>query len=156
PATGPCSITKTFDVGKGCTLNFSGRNVTIGASGQLNNNSTTMTIVTRNFTIAGGGYINGRSTSTTSPGDLGGYVRIQADGNIAIQKNSTSNGRIDMSGNSLAGGIELDATGTVTLSGQLRADSLRANAGAGTITINAGTDIVTNVNSLISAVSGDG
>src|SRR5262245_5956204 len=87
--TGPCSITKMFDVPNGCTLDFTGRDVTITASGQLNNNSTTMTLQTKNLTMLPGAYINGRSTSTTPPGDVGGYVLIIASGNVAVQKQST-------------------------------------------------------------------
>jgi cysteine-rich repeat protein len=148
---GPCTITKSFSIGT--TLDFGARDVTIAASSTLTLDSGSVTINARNFTVAPGGVINGLGTSA-APNDTGGSIFVNTTGSIAVQKQSTSVGKITMSGDSAAGTIQLNAGGSVTVGGWLRAEKTAPNAYGGSIDITAGLDIVTLNNSLISAVSG--
>jgi len=151
--TGPCTITKTVQVGDGCVLDFGARDVTI--SGRLDTNWGTVSIAAASLTIAPGGLIDGRGNQTSAPGNQGGMISIRVAGSATIEKTSRSVGRIDVSGTDCAGTIAIDAGGSVTVGGKLNADQLSRAAGGGTIRITAATDIVSLPSSVISATGGD-
>ena len=72
-STAPCSITKLFDVGDGCTLDFgTTRAVTVTASGTIRILSGAVTIKAGSFILAPGSLIDGRGSLTTPPRDRGG------------------------------------------------------------------------------------
>jgi cysteine-rich repeat protein len=140
PVTGACSVTKVFDVGNGCVLDFGSRDVTITTSGELDIAQNVVTVKAHDFTIAAGGFIDGRGTSAP-PRDRGGTISIVATGAVALEK-ATAGGKIDVTGDTIAGTILIDAGGTVTIGGILRAVNGAADAPGGLISIAAGGDIL--------------
>ncbi len=149
---GACTITKTFQIGDGCILDFGTRLLTIG--GTLDVNSGTVTIIAASLTVAPGGFIDGRGNQTAAPGNDGGMITIQVTGSVTIQKGRTV-GHIDVSGIDSAGTIVISAGGSVTVAGKLNADNLSRMADGGTIRITAAGDIISLLSSTISASGGD-
>jgi hypothetical protein len=151
--SGGCSVTKVLQVGDGCTLDFGAREVTI--TGTLDINSGVVTIVAASLTIAPGGLIDGRGNQATPAGSAGGMISIQVSGSVSIEKTGSTAGRIDVSGLTNAGTIAINADGSVSVAGKLNADQLGRMGDGGNIRITAGTDIVSALNSVISATGGD-
>ena len=151
--TGPCTIGKDFTIPNGCVLDFGARDVTIANLTTLSTGSGTVTFKARNFTVGGGGFIDGRGNST-APNDVGGFVIIQATQAVSVLKQTTRIGHIDVSGNTSAGTMELDAQTAVTISGHLNADSLTSTGSGGFININAGTNITTASGTTVSSGGG--
>src|SRR5262245_28852668 len=60
PASGPCSITQSFTVGDSCVLDFTGRAVTVSASGVLDVGPDRATLNAGSLTVAPGGQIIGQ------------------------------------------------------------------------------------------------
>ena len=149
--SGACSVTKTFQVGDGCVLDFGARALTI--SGTLDINSGTVTIVAASLTVVPGGFIDGRGNQTAAPD--GGMLTIQVTGSLTVQKTSRAAGRLDVSGIDAAGTIVINAGGSVTVAGKLNADNLSRMGDGGTIRITAAADIISLANSTISASGGD-
>ncbi len=157
--TAPCSITKTFTVGNGCVLDFGARAVTLNAApnGALDINSGSVTLKAGSLTIAANAIspqINGRGDQIAPAGSTGGRITIQTSGAVTIQKSGNVRGRIDVSGNAQAGAIDISAGGTVTIAGRLNADNLTTLGSGGSITIDAGADIVSQESSVITATGG--
>ncbi len=149
PASGPCTISKVFEIADGCVLDFGTRSVTIAGSGELRIDAAAVTMKTGNFTISPGGLVDGRTAGT------GGFFRVQANGSIAIQK-ATAIGKILVSGSGRGGNIVLEATGNITVAGQLIANNASAgSASGGNIALSAGGNIVTTSTSDIDAHGGD-
>ncbi|MBI3783154.1 MAG: hypothetical protein HY270_07120 [Deltaproteobacteria bacterium] len=160
PLSGPCTIVKQYTVADGCTLDFSGRDVMLAPSAVLTIGSGTMILVSNDLILAAapssGAYINGRGTGSSAPTNQGGAVVIHASGNVVLQKNGDARARIEVSGTSQAGYIEIDAGGIVTIAGRLKADQeLHASlAGGGYIDITSAHDIVSLPGSQVLAGGG--
>jgi hypothetical protein len=150
---GACSITKTFDVPDGCTLDFGTRALTLAANGQLNINSGVVHLLGGSLVIVPGGYINGRGDAA-APNDVGGKIFIQVTGAVTIQKAGLTNGRIDVSGNTSAGTIDIDAGSAISITGRLNADNLLATGSGGTILMVADGNLTTLTGSVLSATGG--
>src|SRR5262249_5119317 len=60
PASGACSITQSFTVGNSCVLDFTGRAVTVSASGVLDVGPVKATLNAGSLTVAPGGQIIGQ------------------------------------------------------------------------------------------------
>jgi len=153
PAAGACNITKVFDVADGCTLDFSGRDVTITASGEIQILSAAARILARNFTIAAGGLIDGRGLGSNPPDDVGGMITIIATGAVTLQKSGSSSGRVDVSGKENGGIIEILAD-SVSLDGKLESDNLNSGAGGGIVRIGTAGSVISTASSVISARGG--
>lgn len=151
--SGVCTVTKTFQVGNDCVLDFGARAVTI--SGTLDINSGAVTIAAASLTVAPGGFIDGRGNQAATSGTDGGMVTIQVTGSLTIQKTARTSGRIDVSGIDRGGTIVIDAGGSVTVAGKLNADQLSRAGEGGNIRITAGSDIISLQSSVISATGGD-
>lgn len=156
PATGACTISKTFVIGDNCVLDFDARAVTIGANGALDFNSGSISIKAGSLTILPGGIIDGRGNGVAPANTNGGQLSIQTTGavNLQLQRPTMTRGRIDVSGNVQAGSIEILAGGTVTIAGRINADQLTSAGSGGAITIRAGGDIVSLANSILSCTGG--
>lgn len=151
---GPCTITKSFDVPDGCTLDFGSRAVTIASSGELDIAAGTVTIRAANFTVGPGGFVDGRGNQSSPPRNRGGMLTVVSAGAAAVQRSGSSIGRIDVSGNVTGGSISIEAGGAVRIDGKVNADGLSAAAGGGVIRVRATGDIASDANSVISAQGG--
>jgi hypothetical protein len=151
---GPCSITRPFDVGDGCTLDFQTRDVTVGGNGQFDVGSGIMTIKAGSLTVAVGGRLFGIGNGTTPPTNRGGMVTIQTTGAMTIEKSGTAVGEIDVSGSAQGGTVRIEAGGTVTIAGRLQADNTSVIGAGGNVVIRSGLDIVTLPGSTLSARGG--
>jgi cysteine-rich repeat protein len=149
----PCTINLVFDVASGCVLDFGTRAVTIGGAGELHlTGAGTVTLRAGSLIVAPSGLINGRASTAAVPNATS--ITIQTSGDVAVQKSGSLIGKIDVSGDALAGVIEIDAGGSITIGGKLQGDAL-TNAGAGgTVILNAINDITTLALSSISALGG--
>ena len=152
--TGPCTISKDFAIGNGCTLDFGTRAVTLKGGATLVILSRTVTINAGSFTVAPGGEVNARGDQA-APNDRGGFVTIQTTGNVTLQKASQL-GRIDVSGTVGTGTVRIIAGGTVTIAGKLIGNNIGPTAGGGTIIIKAGGDIITQPGSILQAIGSSG
>lgn len=151
--TGPCTITKNFDVGNGCVLNFGTRAVTLSASGTLDINSGFVTIRAGSLTVAAGGFIDGRGMGAP-PTDRGGSLLVETTGNFAIQKASAS-GRVEVSGDTAGGMIMLNVGGSINIAGKLLADGLTLLSEGGSLLVRAGGDIITTSTAEIGVNAGN-
>jgi hypothetical protein len=136
--TGPCTIAKTFTIANGCVLDFGTRAVAV--KGTLDVGSRNMTLKAGSLTVASGGKMLGLGNSAP-PGDHGGMIVIQTTGAVLVDK-AAANGVIDVSGDTLAGAVLIQAGGSVTLKGRLLAQNSTSSGGGGTITIRAGGDFI--------------
>ena len=152
--TNGCTITKTYVVGNNCVLDFGTRAVTV--SGTLDVNSGALTFKAGSLTITSTGFIDGRGNGTPPATDSGGQISVETTGDVSLQRLNANHGRIDVSGNTQAGTIEIDAGGGITVAGRLAAAQLPgSSAGSGgTITLRAATDIVSLAGSVISSTGG--
>ena len=152
--SGPCMITKVYVVGDTCVLDFGARAVTLG-SGVLDFNSGSITLKAGSFTLAPfpNVQLDGRGNENPPATATGGNLTIQTTGDVNVQRNGTTRGRIDVSGNDLGGTINIIAGGTVTLAGRLNSDGL-VSGGGGTLMIRAGGDIIIPGGAIISALGG--
>ncbi len=157
PAAGDCVVTMSYTIADGCELNFGERNLTLAPSAVLGIGSGTTDIVAHDITLAastsGGAYINGRGLNGATSG---GTIRLKASGTVDIQRKGTTRARVEVSASDRAGTIEIDALGTVTIAGRLRAGN-EANSGAwaGTIRVTSGADVLSLPGSQIEADSND-
>src|SRR5262245_43513610 len=119
--SGPCNISKSFDVGDGCTLDFGARAVTVTASGKIDIFSNAVTILAGSFTVAPSGRVEGRGTLATPPRDRGGSLTITTTGAFNIQRGVSLKGVVDLSGNTRGGKFVANAGGPITVSGDLLA-----------------------------------
>jgi cysteine-rich repeat protein len=145
--TGPCNITKQFVIGNGCTLDFGTRAVTVAASGELDIGSGNVALKAGTLTLAAGGLIKGRGT-------MGGMIALNTTGTVLLQKVGSARGTIDVSGNSRAGVIQIDAGGTVTLQGKMLAQQLTTSGSGGSIQVRTTGDFISNAASTLSASGG--
>ena len=140
-STAPCSIKKNYTIANGCILDFGTRAVTVsGPGGTLDVGSRSMTIKAGTFTVASGGNVQGLGNNP-APLDRGGMITIQTTGAVLIDK-AANNGVIDVSGNTLAGTVVIQAGGAVTLKGKLMAKNSTTSGGGGNISIRAGGDFI--------------
>ncbi len=129
PASGgSCVIAGTYEIGDGCVLDFGTRPVTL--AGDLVVGSRSMALLAGSFTVSPGGMIDGRGSGTSFPTNLGGSVSIAAAGDVAVKKSGSTNGRIDVSGRSAAGLIDIVAGGSVRIEGRVEAGPMPYAAGA--------------------------
>ena len=149
--SGPCTVTKVFDVADGCDLDFAARAVTVSPTGELHLLGGTVTVEAGSFTVAAGGFIDGRGLGAT---DVGATLQLHTSGNVAVQKSGATNGRIDVSAGNQGGVITIDAGAVVSIDGKLNADNLTVAANGGAIGITAAS-IVTGGASVLSATSGN-
>ena len=137
-STAPCTINKTYAIGNGCTLDFGTRAVTV--KGTLDVGSGSMTIKAGPFTVGSGGNVQGLANHP-APLDHGGMIMIQATGAVLLDK-AAANGVVDVSGDTLAGTVVIQAGGAVTLKGKLMAKNSTTSGGGGGISIRAGGDFI--------------
>ena len=151
-SSGPCIITKTYVLGSDCLLDFGSRAVTL--SGALDANSGKLTLKAGSLSITATGIVDARGNGIAPATDDGGHVTISTIGAVTIQRLNSNRGRIDVSSNAQAGTIEIDAGSAITIAGRLNADQLTTNGTGGSITLRAGTDIVSLAGSIISSTGG--
>src|SRR5437773_2650887 len=140
-STAPCSIKKNYTIANGCILDFGNRAVTVsGPGGTLDVGSRSMTIKAGSFTVGSGGNVQGLGNHP-APQDRGGMIMIQTTGAVVVDK-AAANGIVDVSGDTLAGTVLIQAGGPVTLKGKLMAKNSTTSGGGGSITIRAGGDFI--------------
>src|SRR5205807_8318051 len=128
-------------IANGCILDFGNRAVTVsGPGGTLDVGSRSMTIKAGGFTVGSGGNVQGLGNHPT-PQDRGGMIMIQTTGAVVVDK-AAANGIVDVSGDTLAGTVLIQAGGPVTLKGKLMAKNSTTSGGGGSITIRAGGDFI--------------
>ena len=152
--TGPCNITKVFDIGDGCTLDFGTRNVTITNSGRLNIHSGAVTLKGANITVGNGSLIDGKGTASTPPNNRGGMITFQATGTFSVLRVSGVNGIIDVSGFAQGGTVVVNAGGSATLSGKIIADQIDPTGSGGSVSIRTGGDFIMSANAVLTATGG--
>src|SRR5262249_10972447 len=159
PASGACSITQSFTVGGSCVLDFTGRAVTVSASGVLDVGPLKATLNAGSLTVAPGGQIIGQehcappvvspcpqpnpSGTTTS----GGPAAVRAPGSTA--------GRISIATAWGGATIAITAVGTVTISGAVQSSDTSSQANGGHVSItSSGGHVITNTGSTPAAQGG--
>ena len=153
--SGPCTITKVFDVASPCVLDFGTRAVTIAASGELHLIGLgRVTIRAGSFTVAPSGVVDGSGNAAS--GQRATSVLIDATGDVAVQRVGTSAGKIDVSAAAYAAALEIRAGGSAVLDGKLLADGTGGSGSGGSISVTAAGDITSQLNSSISATAGSG
>jgi hypothetical protein len=140
-----CVISGHYTVDDGCTLDFGARNLTLLTAGRLTVGSRTATISAAHIVIFG--LIDG--VSDTDP--RGGMLMFRTSGDFEVR----GSGQIDVSGNSSGGDIVVDAGGSVSILGKVKADSLNAQAAGGLLDITAAGNITSGPISLLSAHGGN-
>ncbi|MBI3783932.1 MAG: hypothetical protein HY270_11075 [Deltaproteobacteria bacterium] len=159
PASGICTITKTYTVGSPCMFDFGSRDVVMAAGARLNFGSGTVTVQAASLTMqanaATGAFIDGRGQGAAAPSNAGGRLEIDVANGFSMQRNGTTRSRIDVSANGQAGTVIVNAGGSVSINGRVNADNLTVNAGGGTIKITAGGDLTSDPQSQISATGGN-
>jgi hypothetical protein len=153
--SGPCNISKSFDIGNGCTLDFGTRAVTVLGSGKIDVLSNTVEIRAGSFSIAPGGRVEGRGNLATPPRDRGGLLTITTTGAVNIQRSGSFKGVVDFSANIKGGTFSVVAGGSITVSGDIIANNLTPNGGNGVISLRSDGDITSGTNSTIAAMGGD-
>lgn len=151
PASGPCTVTQSFTVDSGCTLDFTARPLTIAASGILAVGTGSMTIRAASLTMSPGAFVDARGAS--GPG-TGGSVVVLTTGHVAIQRSGTVRARIDASGNVRAGTIRIDAGGGIDIGGRLLALQLTAAGEGGVVELSAAGNITSDTGSEVTATGG--
>ncbi|MFQ5665255.1 MAG: hypothetical protein ACE5I7_02370 [Candidatus Binatia bacterium] len=150
---GPCIVSKNFQIGDGCILDFGSRTVTIDST--LDVGSGFLLLKAGSLTIGPRGVLDGRGTKSAPPGDSGGTITVEASGAVTLEKGGVFKKRIDVSGRDEAGTIDITAGGSVTIGGKLAASNLSVLGSGGTITIRAASDITSLEASSISATGGN-
>jgi cysteine-rich repeat protein len=159
PASGPCSITQSFTVGNSCVLDFTGRAVTVSASGVLDVGPVRATLNAGSLTVAPGGQIIGQehcAPPVVSPcPQPNPSWTINSGGPVDVQASGSTVGRISMGTDWLGGTISITAAGSVTISGAVQSNDTTTNANGGNVTITSnGGDIITNPGSTLAAQGG--
>lgn len=156
--TGNCVIAKVYEIPADapCVFDFSGRNVTLSSTARINVGSGDLTIRCANFTMSPGALIDGQGTATSGRSANGGRVRIASSGAVDIQGATNNRSRIDVSANTAAGVIQIEATGSVAINGRLVASNLRSTADGGAIVVIAGGNIASNSSPITEIVATGG
>src|SRR5262245_18101838 len=119
PASGPCSITQSFTVGNACVLDFSGRGVTVSASGVLDVGPVRATLNAGSLTVAPGGVIIGQehcAPPVPAPSaQVNSTWTINSDGPVDVQAAGPTVGFISMGTDWVGGIIAITAAGSVTI-----------------------------------------
>src|SRR5262245_10202094 len=159
PASGPCSITQSFTVGNACVLDFTGRAVTVSASGVLDVGPVRATLNAGSLTVAPGGRIIGQehcAPPVPAPcAQVNPTWTINSGGPVDVQASGPTVGLISMGTDWVGGTIAITAAGSVTISGAVQSNDTTSNANGGDITITSnGGDIITNPGSTLAAQGG--
>jgi cysteine-rich repeat protein len=159
PASGACSITHSFTVGASCVLDFTGRAVTVSASGVLDVGPNRATLNAGSLTVAPGGQIIGQehcAPPVPAPcAQLNPSWTINSGGPVDVQASGSTVGRISIGTDWLGGTIAITAAGSVTISGAVQSSDTTNNANGGNVTItSSGGDIITNTGSTLAAQGG--
>jgi len=141
PSLATCNIVKNHNLlgsTSNCTLNFGNRDVVFN-NNILSLRSGKITVIAKSVSINGSAYFDGRGNNSAGSTTNGSDVTIQAtDGNITL---AASNSRIHVGANAQSGRIVLNASGAVSITGQVKSEALLAAGFAGSIDITAGTTI---------------
>jgi len=159
PASGPCSITQSFTVGNSCVLDFTGRAVTVSASGVLDVGPVQATLNAGSLTVAPGGQIIGQehcAPPVPQPcAQRNPSWTINSGGPVDVQASGPTVGRISIGTDWLGGTITITAAGSVTISGAVQSNDTTTNANGGDVSITSnGGDIITNPGSTLAAQGG--
>ncbi|HLK11005.1 MAG TPA: hypothetical protein VKW76_06460 [Candidatus Binatia bacterium] len=142
-ASGTCTVSGTVSVNDGSTLDFTvfdgtSWNLVIAHGGTLDVGSGLVNIFATTLDVQPGGILQGS----------GGTISVTTTGNISVDVNGTTNGKIDVSGPDPLGGGEVDLTstqGTITIAGIINANGTAtttdAGASGGTINLTAWGDV---------------
>ena len=144
--TGTCTITRTFEIGDGCLLDFGARSVVVATNARIDIGSSNVELQAGSLRVADRGAIT--STSATI-----GLIVIQTLGDVVIER-GVGRGAIDLSSNDVTGCIEILAGGSVRIAGNLQAVQSGQAGRGGEITVEAAVDIILEAQSAVS-VAGD-
>jgi cysteine-rich repeat protein len=159
PASGACSITQSFTVGGSCVLDFTGRAVTVSASGVLDVGPNRATLNAGSLTVAPGGRIIGQEhcappVPAPCPQPNPSWT-INSGGPVDVQKSGSTVGLISIGTDWLDATITITAAGSVTISGAVQTSDTTNNANGGHVSItSSGGDIITNTGSTLAAQGG--
>lgn len=133
-ATPPtCTVRGTYSIDSGCVLDFSGYDLTLASGARWNIGSGTVEILARSFTMKTGSFIDARGLAPSGPGSGGGTVKVNVAGAVVLEA-GTTRARIDVSGNSSAGTLEMTGGG-IQVDGRLLASNLTSSANGGKISL---------------------
>ena len=154
PDFGPCTLSQSHTIASGCEIDFGTRQVTIAPGATIDIGSGTVTFFAGSLTINGDGAILGIGDGE-APDDFGGFLEILTTGDVILENpGGTSPSRIDLSGETSGGNLDIEAGGQVSIAGIVDVGSLSNEGDAGRINILADGDISSTQDSEISAVSG--
>lgn len=116
-----CTITRTYEIGDQCELDFGDRDVAVGTNALLNLGSNSVTIKAGSITVQPRGTISGT-------GNIGPTLCLETARNVHVQRVAgIGTGIIDVSARDIAGCLSLNARGSVTIDGNV----LARNSGPG-------------------------
>ncbi len=154
PGSGPCSITADVDVGDGCVLDFGARPVTVRATIDVGPGA--VTLRAGSLTVAPGGRLLGIGDRGSPPRDRGGRLTIATAGGVDVQAAGSTPARIDVSATNAPGRVVVEAGGSVTIAGQVRANRLTESASGGEVEIRAVGDVVVAAGAQLAMIGGTG
>lgn len=141
PSLATCNIAKNHNLlgsTSNCTLDFGNRDVVFNNS-TLSLRSGKITVIAKSVSINGSTYFDGRGNNSGGSTNNGSNVTIQATGgNISL---GASNSRIHVGANAQSGRIVLNASGAVSITGQLKSELMQSTGFSGSVDIIAGTTI---------------
>jgi len=143
----PCVITTDIVLTPDSVIDLGSRALDVKNRASLAVTTGSLTILARSVHVEIGGAILGKGDPN------GALVTINTIQDIAIDGNTTSQGRIDASAPSAAGEIDLTAGTTITLTGLLTSKASTPPGSGGTINATAGGDVT--ISGLTDVSSGD-
>jgi len=143
PAT--CTITRTYEIGEGCPLDFGSRAVTIAPTGKIDIGTSNVEILAGSLFIASRGQITSSATQI-------GFVRIETLGDLTIERlpGQGSIRAINLSANDIAGCIDIVVGGSLRLAGDIAADQTGTFGRGGEILIEAAVDVIMETTATLS------
>ena len=163
PATGACTITKFFTIGDLCVLDFTGRAVTIAASGTLDVTKFRATLKAGSLVVAPGGKIIGLEDcllagGATCPGTQPNPSwTIISGGIVDVQKAGSSVGSISIGTDWRGATIDITAAGNVTIAGEVKSNNTNSDGNGGDVKIfTNGGNITTSTGSTLGGKGGSG
>ncbi len=132
--TGVCTIRGTHVVGDQCVLDFGSRPVVFEGTARLVVGSGSVRVIAGSLLLRSGALLDARGQGTQAPTNRGGAIRLEIAGPVVIEGGSPR-ARIDASGNSSGGWIDIVAAGTVEIAGRVLASHLTASANGGRVDI---------------------
>lgn len=148
PSTVNCNIGRDYITNQpNCTFDFGNRPITIRGTSVIDAGSRSLTIRAAQMTLQEFGEIRALGDAVVP---VGGSISVITTGNVIIERVSD----INVSSSDTGGEVFIDAGGSISLIGRLRADGTTLNALGGSVIVRADQDITVTSTGLVSAKNG--